>query len=364
MKSGETPPQRSERVLESREHFPYVTRSLLRLFNEGRLSNVKDVIVEPNYGYTARIEYNDGSYRITYGNDLGLNPGASEDLAKDKGFTKFMLRSIGVNCPKGDEFILPWWEEVIRPGQEMRGNTDIKTADQAFDYIHKGLQYPVYVKPINGSKGGDVYRVESDDELSRTLEMYEDKKYRLAVVEEAVQMPDYRVVVLDGKLISAYQRIPLAVVGNGIDSTETLITQLQERYFDEGRDTKLDAHDPRIISHLGKIGLGLDYIPAENESLTLASISNLSAGGTSRDVTTEISPVWVELAAKVARNFNLRLCGVDLACDDITSGNSDYSVIEVNSAPGLDHFASSGEAQRLIVDDLYTRVLNVPMPKY
>ena len=35
----------------SPEYYPYVTRSLFRLYAEGVLNNVADVIVEPDYGY-------------------------------------------------------------------------------------------------------------------------------------------------------------------------------------------------------------------------------------------------------------------------------------------------------------------------
>ena len=353
----------SERLLQNREYYPYVTRSLIRLFNDGRLSNVEDVVVEPKYGYVTRIEYNNETFRITYGNDLGLNTGTAEDLAKDKGHTKFMLRSMGVNCPEGDEFLLPWWAETIRPSQEKRGNPKIDTTADAYSYINETIQYPVYVKPVSGSKGGDVYRVENNDELAEIFNLYEEKKIRVAVVEKAINMPDYRIVMLDGQLISAYQRVPLAVTGNGVDSTDVLIDKLQDKYWKDGRDTILRCQEPRIVKHLGKIGLGLDYVPKKDEHLTLASISNLSAGGTSLDVTEIIDKRWIDLAAKISKNFDLRLCGVDLACTDITSSKAEYSVLEVNAAPGLDHYASSGEKQKQIVDGLYVKVLNVPQIK-
>ncbi|MEI6054310.1 MAG: hypothetical protein WCQ49_03010 [Candidatus Saccharibacteria bacterium] len=346
--------------LETKKHFPYVTRSLIRLFNEGRLSKIRGIKIEPEYGYVSRIEYKNGTFRVTYGGDLGLNSGASEDLAKDKGFTKFLLRNIGINCPKGEEYLLPWWDEIVRSSQQRRGNNNIKTTDQAYAYIDKHLKYPIYVKPINGSRGNDVYEVDNEKELKEVFSIYERKMIRLAVVEETIKMPDYRIVILSGRLISAYQRIPLAVTGNGTDNIEALVNKLQEKYFKEGRDTKLDAHEPRIIKNLKKIGLNLDYIPKLDEVLTLASVSNLSAGGTSLDVSKTIDQKWVDLAIKVSKNFNLRLCGVDLACLDITSAESPYSVLEVNAAPGLDHYASSGEEQKKIVDDLYVQVLNVP----
>lgn len=344
--------------IEAKEHYAYVSRSAIRLFNEGVLTNVVAIDVEPEYGYTTRLEYTDGSYRITYGNDLGLNPGAAEDLAKDKGHTKFLLRRLGINSPEGTEFLLPWWAEAIGENQAKKGNTNLRTIDDAPAYIHEHLGYPVYVKPVSGSKGIGVQRVGSDDELQAAFTELEEAKSRVAIVEEAVTMPDYRVVVLDGELISAYQRVPLTVIGDGHSTIEQLVTQLQLQYDQSGRDTVINPNNPHIIRHLTKKGLRLASVPQKDNAITLVDISNLSAGGTSFDVTNSIDSAWVELCAHVASNFNLRLCGVDLACEDVAVCESAYSVLEVNSTPGLDHYALEGEAQQRIVDALYARVLN------
>jgi len=341
-------------------HYPYITRSLIRLFEEGKLTNIKDIIVEPEYGYVSRINYIDGTFRIIYGADLGLNIAASADLAKDKGFTKFMLRKIGINCPDGKEFLLPSWEKAISPIQNRKNNFEMQTSDKAQKYIHDYIGYPIFIKPINGSQGTDVFRVDDDGELAEFLEMYEKKNVRIAVIEKLINMPDYRIVILDGQLISAYKRTPLAVIGNGLDNIETLVNKLQEKHITDGRNTNLDLTDIRITKHLKKQNISLNYIPANNENVTLISVSNLSAGGTSTDVSDIISPHWVELSEIIAKNFNLRLCGVDLACEDISSANSEYSVYEVNAAPGLDHYASSGANQKRIVDELYTKVFNAP----
>jgi len=342
----------------SRAHYPYVTRALLQLFAEGALTNVTGVVVEPVYGYIARITYNDGTHRITYGNDLGLNTSAASELAKDKGHTKFLLRTIGINCPDGSEFLLPWWAATIGPSQTLWGNDAIRTTSMAPAYIHDHLGYPVYVKPADGSKGADIFKVSNEEELAAAFDTYEDKRVRVAVVEEPIKMPDYRVVMLDGALISAYQRIPLTVVGNGNSTIQELVVQLQQQYFDAGRDTRINIEDPRIGQHLRMQGLNLAYRPRLNEAVTLVPVSNLSSGGTSKDVSEAISHAWVDMAAYVASNFNLRLCGLDIGCADITDGNSPYSVLEVNHAPGLDHYALSGEAQKRLVHEFYTKVLN------
>ncbi|HKX73054.1 MAG TPA: hypothetical protein VJM32_03510 [Candidatus Saccharimonadales bacterium] len=325
---------------------------------KGLLTNVVSVDIEPDYGYVARLTYLNGLHRITYGNDLGLNNAAACDLAKDKGHAKFMLRTIGVECPAGDEFILPWWEEMIGQTQRERGNTSLRTTDDIPDYIEQQMGYPVYLKPVSGSKGGDIFTVQNRAELEMVVELYNEKRIRVIVVEAPVKMPDYRVVVLDGELISAYRRVPLTVVGDGVHTIKELLAQLQQRYDDEGRDTQLNPDDERIRRHLAQDNMTVTDIPEAGRSLVLVPISNLSAGGTSEDITDSIHERWTNLAAQISENFNLRLIGLDLACEDITSPTAKYSVIEVNSSPGLDHYALSGDAQKELVDQFYIKILN------
>jgi D-alanine-D-alanine ligase-like ATP-grasp enzyme len=340
------------------EYYSYVTRSIMRLHQQGRLTNVTNINVEPEYGYTTRLEYDDGSYRVTYGNDLGLNTGAASDLAKDKGHSKFLFNSIGVNHPKGKEFLLPWWSEEIKESQLRRGNTSMRTTDHAAGYINSELKYPVYVKPVSGSKGLGVFRVDESSKLQEVFDSYDTERVRVAVIEEAIAMPDYRIVILDGQLISAYQRKPLSVTGDGDRTVAELLRDKQEQFILEGRDTRIDMEDPRIALELGKHGLNMASQLTVQQEYILSSVSNLSAGGTSVDVRHQLAEHWVDLAVYIAKNFNLRLCGVDLACEDITQSGENYSVLEVNAAPGLDHYASSGAEQQKIVDDLYTKVLN------
>lgn len=350
---------KAEEYTEIPEHYSYVTRSLLRLHGQGMLPNITDIDVEPEYGYTTRITYVDGRQRVTYGNDLGLNLGAASSLAADKGHTKFMLEAIGVAYPAGEEFLLPWWAERIGPSQQQRGNDAMRTIDQAEAYVEENLGYPVYAKPVSGSQGSGVHRVDSPDYLHKIFDEYNQKEVRVAIVEEAVNMPDYRIVTLDGELISAYRRIPLTVTGDGASTIRELVEQKQQRYLEEGRNTAISVeNEGPIAQYLASKNMNMDMIPETGEEWPLLAVSNLSAGGTSEDVTERLHKRWTELAAYIAKNFNLRLCGVDLACEDITDADADASVLEVNATPGLDHYAETGDAQREIVDRLYARVLN------
>lgn len=345
-------------LIENSERFPYVTRNLIDLLNQGVLTNVRNVLVEPEYGYMSRIAYNNDTYRIIYGNDLGLNTGAAANLAKDKGYTKFMLRNMSVNCPVGTEFLLPWWSDIITSTPRYRENLKPRTTDQCTKYIEENLGYPVYVKPVDGSNGSNVFKIDSSHQLKAAITVFEEKKIRVITVEEQITMPDYRIVILDGEPISAYLRHPLSVQGDGKSTLRELLLDLQSQYEKDGRDTRIFANEDRIISYLKNKNLDLNHIIAKDSNMVLSDISNLSAGGTLRDVSHEISERWTELAIYIAHNFNLRLCGLDLACDDITDNQANYSVLEVNAAPGLDHYAASGATQAKIVQELYTRVFN------
>jgi len=64
------------------------------------------------------------------------------------------------------------------------------------------------------------------------------------------------------------------------------------------------------------------------------------------------------LAVEVTRDMGLRYCGVDvLTTGPIDEAPRGYTILEINAAPGVDHYAESGEKQRRVVDAMYERIL-------
>jgi glutathione synthase/RimK-type ligase-like ATP-grasp enzyme len=57
--------------------------------------------------------------------------------------------------------------------------------------------------------------------------------------------------------------------------------------------------------------------------------------------------------------MGLRLCGVDILVKNgsLAKPPSEFYVLEINSAPGLDHYASIGKRQKRIVENLYLKVI-------
>ena len=69
-------------------------------------------------------------------------------------------------------------------------------------------------------------------------------------------------------------------------------------------------------------------------------------GGTTEDKTESISPYYTQLVIEIAESLNLKLSGIDIIASDITnSKNTDYSILEVYSAPDLDNYVYEGQQQ-------------------
>ena len=181
---------------------------------------------------------------------------------------------------------------------------------------------------------------------------------RIVLVQQPVQGKDYRIVVLDKKIISAYERIPLNVVGDGKSTVRQLLRVKQKQFVASSRDTRIKVDDPRIATKLTRQGLDFQFVPAKGNLVYLLDNANLSTGGDSVDVTEKVHSTFKKLAMELTRDMGLRLCGVDLMIEgDISQKPGAYHVLEINSAPGLDHYAKIGKTQEKVVEALYLQVL-------
>ena len=94
-------------------------------------------------------------------------------------------------------------------------------------------------------------KIDSKDEYYRVAqEIFE--RTNVMIVERFHTGSDYRVVVFDGEIISAYTRIPLNVTGNGKSTIDELLTEKQSQFMESGRDTIIDRNDTRISVKLEK----------------------------------------------------------------------------------------------------------------
>ena len=310
-----------------------------------------EVRIEPEWRHCGEIVRKDGSISPFRGAHFDLNGMGAEQLAIDKDDTAYFLDRAGYNVIEGKSFYSPHWAQMLKSSYGI---------DAAYQYAKDELQFPVVLKPNSASQGRLVcvaYNKRSFMRAARKI----CKIDRVFLVQELIHGHDYRIVVLDDKVLSAYERLPLSIVGDGLSTVDQLLKHKQELFIARGRDTTIDTEDFRIDERLTRQGRTRLTVLSLGESLALLDNCNLSTGGDSIDVADDIHPSYQELAIGIARSRGLRYCGVDLMVQDdirkpLNAETNNYHIIELNSAPGIDHYAESGPKQAARVKEMYRAV--------
>jgi D-alanine-D-alanine ligase-like ATP-grasp enzyme len=304
--------------------------------------------LEPRFGFVGRITFPGRRTSYFHGGMLDLNPLGSSELASDKDFTAHFLQRCGYPVIEGRPFYRR------RFGRAFGSDQDI---DAGYRYAC-AIGWPVVVKPNSRSQGRDVAKVSTRVGFYRAARAIM-RTNAVMLVQRFVPGRDYRLVVLDDAVISAYERRPIAVVGDGRATIRVLFARKQREFKRTGRDTVLDTDDLELELHMREQRIGWDTVLPVGRVTPLRSNGNLSAGGDAVEALDTMHPGFRRIAVAITAEMGLRLCGVDLLLrtGSLADPPADYVVIEINAAPGLDNYASSGSVQAGRVDELYLAVL-------
>ncbi|MCC3157429.1 cyanophycin synthetase [Hymenobacter sp. 15J16-1T3B] len=243
---------------------------------------------------------------------------AAVEIAGNKNRTKRMLRNAGVPVPRG---------------------TTVYSIEGLKDAVEE-LGYPIVTKPLDGNHGkGATINIATWKEAQagfKAAQVYS----RAVIVEQFIEGFDFRLLVINGKLVAAAKRTPAAVTGDGKRTIQELIDEVNK---DPRRGVghekvltqiKIDKHSQQILKARE---LTPKSVLPEGEVLYLKSTANISTGGTASDVTDLVHPYNVLMAERVAGTVGLDICGIDVLTTDIAIPLNETrgAVIEVNAAPGF-----------------------------
>ncbi|HUG15595.1 MAG TPA: ATP-grasp domain-containing protein, partial [Thermomicrobiales bacterium] len=242
------------------------------------------------------------------------------DLASDKRLTNQLLQGVGIPVPR---------------------STTVDSVEASVAAA-RSIGYPVVIKPLDGNHGRGVQiNLANDDEVRDSFpSAYEESRDGTVVVESYIRGRDYRILVVNGKLVAVAERVPAHVVGDGARTVSELIDITNSdprRGIGHEKVLTRIIVDESVLDLLTKSGLSLDAVPEEGAFVQLRLTGNMSTGGISIDRTDEIHPDNVEIAEQAAQVIGLDVAGIDFIVDDITEPVKDQggAICEVNAGPGF-----------------------------
>ena len=233
-----------------------------------------------------------------------------------------------------------WAADVLRQsGLPVPTHGLVATAQAAVTLADK-LGYPVVVKPLDKDGGlGVAAGLKNEAEVTKAFA--NARKFSDSIiVEKHFEGRDYRLVVFQGKLIWALERLPGSVTGDGVSTVRQLIDRLNSepaRLKRAGAPLAALEPDDEASTLLADRGMSFDSVPEAGEWIRLRRVSNIASGGTPEGVFDKVHPENRLLAERAAKALRLDLAGIDLLIPDIERSwmETGAAICEVNSQPTI-----------------------------
>lgn len=236
-------------------------------------------------------------------------------IGSDKEDTKEWLSKAGVRTPVGKKF------------------TE-KVSDEYIIKMSSSIEFPLVLKPTNGSMGnGVVTNIMNEDDLRKALiYVRSELGYPDVIVERFATGDEYRVYVIEDQVIAAYNRIPANVIGDGVHNIKELIELKNRLRKKNARLYDCLIHiDKETKEFIEKNGYTLNGVPEKGKQILLQEKTNVSAGGDPIEVTSLLPKEIKQLAIDAVKAIpGLHHGGVDIIWDKKLPLDRAAVVIEIN----------------------------------
>ncbi|MEW4369754.1 ATP-grasp domain-containing protein [Paenibacillus kandeliae] len=257
--------------------------------------------------------------------------------------------------------------------------SDSDRNEQALSFLESvsAAGQSLVVKPLDSSGGNGVtLDVRTQQQLAKAMKDASAFSEQI-LLQQYVQGNDYRVLVIDSKVVAVTEYSPAYLVGDGQRTIGELIDDLNRQHLRQtpiGQLTlfhKLQPDDPSIVQSLAEKGYTLDAVPETGCTVTLYSLQHTEIDKVSefsRDCTDEIHAHNQALAIHAAQILNIDVAGIDIRCNDISIPlTSDCGgILEVNALPDFvfhvyPYEGQSRDVARRYVEYLFHQPVNEPV---
>lgn len=254
-----------------------------------------------------------------------INSATSTYIVNDKSHTINILRNNNFNTAEGDYFFLTNEFRKFRP--------DGKEKEDAINYGRK-VNYPLYIKPNNGSRGAFVEKLYNEADLIKYIDTY-GSKLQCVRIEKPLKGNEWRLFVVDGEIKFGYKRTSPEMEFDGIHTIEEHInfkSKEQEQYGYKS----LSSKSSYIVNYLKDNHITLEDIPSKGSKMPFSPAQNLSLGGYVSNYSESFSSELNDFTNKIAKIFNLRVFGLDVYSELDSLSPESLSILEINGNPSME----------------------------
>ncbi|MGE0715449.1 MAG: hypothetical protein AB7P02_08410 [Alphaproteobacteria bacterium] len=181
-------------------------------------------------------------------------------------------------------------------------------------------------------------------------------------IESYLPGREYRILMVDGDMIEAFERPPPQVVGDGVSTLAQLVEMenagARRGSWREGFRMSRLALDAQSLAFLAHCGRSLDDVPGKGEVVAVHPMPMLRHGGPDRvPVTDRVHPDNLALLRRAMTIVDLDIGGIDFRTPDIARSWREVGagICEINPQPDIDaHYMPglSSDVGGVIIDRL------------
>jgi len=218
----------------------------------------------------------------------------------------------------------------------------------------KGIQYPIVIKPVNGTFGNDVYTdIETKKEIENVISILKPKM-KSVMIEEQIKGDCYRIFVFNNKVIDIIKREKPYIMGNGVDTVQILIDKRNKEQL------AMKLYEIKNISTIviDKQGYSLQSIPPKDTKIYISNVINMHNGARISRIPIDAVPSEnIKLFLNVNKAMDITCSGIDYLSTDVTQiyYTNGSKILEVNGTPDT-------EIHQIIPFDFFKKVSDSIFP--
>jgi len=221
----------------------------------------------------------------------------------------------------------------------------------------KNLKYPIILKNATGSNSRGVF-----PDIKNNLEAIKILKkelpfYRSMIAQEMVFGKEYRILVLDKKIIAALEMVRPYIEGDGVNSIRKIIRKKQDTTL---RRTKFDKELKQTLKNQN-----VNSVLANKKIIFIKQNSCLAEGGVTKDVTNLVHKDIKGICVKASKVVGRYLVGIDVICNDISKKptKKTFFILELNGKPDIYiHYSPTFGKSRNVVKSIIKFLLKTSVP--